>query len=72
MALVLFAWMSDQQYFKDLTNINTLQKLRARTDEDLENDVFTFFVDDGRIHDPEEIPSVIDLTETPNKEYSFF
>jgi hypothetical protein len=72
MALVLFAWMSDQQYFKDLTNINTLQKLRARTDEDLENDVFTFFVDDGRIHDPEEIPNVIDLTETPNKEYSFF
>ena len=74
MALVLFAWMSDQQYFKDLTNINTLQKLRDKTDEELENEMFSFFMDDGQ---PEQdIPAVIDLTDSEsmiaNKEYQFF
>jgi hypothetical protein len=74
MSLVLFAWMSDQQYFKDLTNINTLQQLRDKTDEELANEMFSFFMDDGR---PEQdIPSVIDLTDSDNmianKEYQFF
>ena len=49
MPLVLFAWLSDQQYFKDYTNINTLIKLRERTEEDIMNDLTPFgFVDDGR------------------------
>jgi hypothetical protein len=30
MCLVLFAWVSDQQYFKEMTDINTLRKLRQR------------------------------------------
>ena len=48
MGLVLFAWMTDQQYFKDLTDINTLMKLRDKTDEDLENDLLPFgFIDTG-------------------------
>ena len=73
MSLVLFAWMSDQQYFKDLTNINTLQHLRDKTAEE-ENEMFSFFMDDGQ---PEpDIPSVIDLTDSQsmiaNKEYQFF
>ena len=52
MCLVLFAWMSDQQYFKDLTNINTLMKLRDKTDEDIERDLVPFgIIDDGQ---PEE------------------
>jgi hypothetical protein len=66
--------MSDQQYFKDLTNINTLQKLRDKTDEELENDMFSFFMDDGQ---PEpDVPAVIDLTDSEsmmaNREYQFF
>ena len=74
MALVLFAWMSDQQYFKDLTNINTLQNLRDKTDDELANEMFSFFMDDGQ---PElDIPSIIDLTDPSsmmaNKEYQFF
>lgn len=68
MALVLFAWMSDQQYFKDLTNINTLQALRDKTDEELENDIFTFFMNDGQEH-TEEIPEVIDLVQDFRPEY---
>jgi hypothetical protein len=49
MPLVLFAWLSDQQYFKEYTDINTLSKLREKTDEDIMNDLSPFgFVDDGR------------------------
>lgn len=49
MCLVLFAWLSEQQYFKDYTNINTLLSLREKTDEDMEQDMAPFgFVFDGR------------------------
>jgi hypothetical protein len=48
MGLVLFAWLSDQQYFKEYTNINTLMRLRDKTEEDIMNDLSPFgFVDDG-------------------------
>lgn len=42
MCLVLFAWLSEQQYFKDYTDINTLMKLREKTEEDLEQDLAPF------------------------------
>jgi hypothetical protein len=49
MCLVLFAWLSEQQYFKDYTNINTLMSLRDKNEEDMENDLAPFgFVFDGR------------------------
>ena len=49
MCLVLFAWLSDQQYFKDYTNINTLLALREKTEEDMDQDLAPFgFVFDGR------------------------
>lgn len=68
MGLVLFAWMSDQQYFKDLTDINTLMKLRDKTDEELENDLLPFgFMDDGQPED-----TIIDLTAKPHREFQFF
>ena len=51
--LVLFSWLSEQQYFKDYTNINTLMSLREKTEEDMEQDLAPFgFFDDGR---PEEV-----------------
>lgn len=54
MPLVLFAWLSDQQYFKDYTDINTLMKLREKSDEDIMNDLSPFgFFDDGRSDDVE-------------------
>lgn len=66
MCLVLFAWMSDQQYFKELTNINTLQSLRDKTEEDMENDFLSFgFADNGDTGDD----SIIDLTENPSPEF---
>lgn len=49
MCLVLFAWLSEQQYFKDYTNINTLVSLREKSEEDMEQDMAPFgFVFDGR------------------------
>jgi hypothetical protein len=48
MCLVLFSWLSDQQYFKEYTNINTLMKLRDKTEEEVLNDLLPFgFVDIG-------------------------
>ncbi len=48
MCLVLFAWLSDQKYFKELTDINTLAKLREKSIEDMENEMLSFgFIDDG-------------------------
>lgn len=42
MCLVLFGWLSEQQYFKDYTNINTLMSLRDKTEEDIEQDLAPF------------------------------
>ena len=48
MGLVLFAWLSDQPYFKDLTSINTLAALREKSDDDIDQELTPFgFVDDG-------------------------
>lgn len=57
MCLVLFAWVSDQQYFKEMTDINTLKKLRQRSEEEMMEELLPFgFHDDGM---PEE--NVIDI-----------
>ena len=51
MGLVLFAWLSDQMYFKELTSINTLARLREKTDEEISQDLTPFgFVDNGMTH----------------------
>lgn len=73
MPLVLFAWLTDQQYFKDITNINTLQNLRDNNDEHIENEMRMagFLYDDHSPHEPEQ---VIDLTNSWNRPegYEYF
>lgn len=60
MCLVLFAWLSEQQYFKDYTNINTLLSLKERSDEDLDQDMAPFgFFFDGREEYDEEIEQFV-------------
>lgn len=63
MTLVLFAWLSDQDYFKEMTNISTLSKLREKTEEDLINEMLPFgFIEDGRsddFHDALELGSPV-------------
>lgn len=48
MNLVLFAWLTSQAYFKEITDINTLHKLREKTEEQIEDDLLPFgFIDMG-------------------------
>ena len=50
--LFLFAWMSDQAYFKDHSNINTLMNLREKSEDEIQNDMLIFgFIVDGRDDD---------------------
>lgn len=42
MALVVFAWLSNQPYFKDLTNVDTINKLRELKSEQIEEDMLPF------------------------------
>ena len=59
MGLVLFAWLSDQKYFKELTDIETLKELRDLTDEQIEQNLVPFgFADFGEV---EEERTVIDV-----------
>lgn len=62
MGLVLFAWLTDQQFFKELTDINTLMKLRDKTDEQIEMDLVPFGMITNGMEDDEQQPIVIDLT----------
>jgi hypothetical protein len=42
MCLVLFAWMTSQGYFKEISNINTLMNLRTKNKEDLYSELTLF------------------------------
>jgi len=47
MGLVLFGWMSAQPYFKELTEISTIAKLREKTEDEVHEDLTPFgFHDD--------------------------
>lgn len=48
MTLVLFSWLSDQNYFKDITDINTLMALRELTEDQVDSNLLPFgFITDG-------------------------
>lgn len=68
MGLVLFAWATDQQYFKEITDISTLDKLRDLSDEQIDATLTPLgFFDDGS-----DVVEVIDLTESFHSEFQFF
>jgi len=74
MCLVLFGWISDQQYFKEMTDINTLRKLRQRSEEEMIEELLPFGIfDDGQ--PPEEVVETYDHPSdfgyTPNNFDSF-
>jgi len=49
MCLVLFAWLSDQQYFTELTDIKTMEKLKEHTSEELNDQMAIFgYITDGQ------------------------
>jgi len=49
MCLVLFAWLAAQQYFNSITDINTLTKLRQKSEDQMMQELLPFgLYDDGR------------------------
>jgi len=55
MGLVLFGWLSAQQFFKQFTDVNTLAHLRDRTQEEIYEELLPFgIIDDGQndMYDP--------------------
>ena len=65
MSLVIFAWMTDQQYFKELTDINTLQKLRDRSEEEMEQELFDFYHAQDGLDSEYSEDNAIDLINNP-------
>ena len=48
MNLVIFAWLSDQRFFRELTDINTLAALKEKTEKQLDEELLPFgFIDTG-------------------------
>lgn len=46
MGLILFAWMTGQEFFKESTDINTFRSLRERSDEDIMSEILPFGIID--------------------------
>ena len=42
MCLVLFGWLTDQTFFQEITDINTMIKLRQKTEQQIEDDLLPF------------------------------
>jgi hypothetical protein len=55
MCLVLFAWLSDQGFFKMINDIDTMLKLRELKEEQIQSDLMPFGFIDDQVDDPDEI-----------------
>jgi hypothetical protein len=72
MALVVFAWLSNQDYFKDLTDVNTMAKLRERTEEQIDIELTPFGFFDNGIEEVYDIEIANDGWHTSREEYPNF
>ena len=51
MSLVLFAWLSNQEYFKEMTDIDIRKNLLAANEQAIEDEMLPFgFYDDGQVN----------------------
>ena len=63
MCLVIFSWLANQRYFKELTNIDVRGQMFTDQQNAIEADMAPFgFIDDG-INDPDGIIMVILMTQ---------
>ena len=62
MGLVLFSWLSDQTFFKDITDINTMMRLKQRTEEELMEDLLPFGFNMDELDDANEVPAYTGLS----------
>jgi hypothetical protein len=57
MGLVLFAWLTTQSFFKEITDINTMMKLREKTDSEIMDELLPFGLTYDDI-EPVEVPMI--------------
>jgi len=58
MCIVLFGWLSDQKFFKELTDINTINNLKDLNEEQIMNELTPFgIIDTG--HNPFDDPDIM-------------
>ena len=57
MGLVLFSWLTDQAFFKDITDINTMLKLKEHNQDHLEDQLLPIGFNSDDIHHDEPLPS---------------
>jgi hypothetical protein len=69
MGLVIFGWLTTQQYFKELTDINTIANLRERSEEQIERDLLPMGV--VTTNDWLNEAEVVDLSEPDSALMSF-
>ena len=55
MGLVLFGWLSSQAFFRDMTDINTIQKLKQLNNDNIDNELLPIGFNNDDIDD--EIPT---------------
>jgi hypothetical protein len=65
MCLVLFAWLSDQSYFKEMTDINTLIQLREKSEQEMMDSMLPFGFHDDGIDDE----NIVEYTPPENYDY---
>lgn len=61
MGLVLFSWLSDQAFFKEMSDINTMHKLKEQNERDIMDNMLPFgIVNDGFMDEDREIIDVVE------------
>lgn len=63
--LFLFGWLSDQGYLREINDINTLAKLRDKTEEQMFNELMPFGVVDDHHHYEEDLAALNNTAPIP-------
>jgi hypothetical protein len=69
MGLVLFGWLSNQSFFRDMTDINTIQKLKQFNNENIDNELLPIGFNNDDMDDGMPTPGWIKHDYDPFEDY---
>ena len=72
MTLVIFSWLVQQQYFKDLTDLDIRQQMYKDQMEQFEQDMIPFGIIDGGIEDESFVDSTGQVWEISENQRNYF
>ena len=72
MTLVIFSWLVQQQYFKDLTDLDIRQQMYRDQMDALEQDMIPFGIIDGGIEDESFVDSTGQAWEIAENQINYF